>query len=164
MRTTESGFNEEVYLIAAQEHITAASALHQSGHSVLTYYVAGLAVECLFRAYATLVGAAHDDKHDLRRLAQSDRFFDFMPDDQQASLAAALGDVVTRWQNNHRYRSESALRRYLNAQNLFRLQDGRTIQGDVVKYNSGIILDGANTLITAGVIRWKHSKQRWNKA
>jgi hypothetical protein len=164
MRTTESGFNEEIYLITAQVHITAANTLYQSGHSALTYYVAGLAVECLFRAYAALVEAAHDEKHDLRRLAQSGRFFEFIPLEQQASLAAALGDVYTRWQNNHRYRSEAALRRYLNAQNLYRLPEGRTIQGDVVKYNSSIILDGATTLVTAGVVRWKSSKQRWKKA
>lgn len=119
-------------------------------------------MECLFRAYAALVGATHDDKHDLRRIAQSGRYFDFMPQDQHADLAAALGDVATRWQNNHRYRSEAALRRYLNAQNLFRLTEGRTIQGDVVKYNSSLILDGANRLITAGVVRWKSSKQRWS--
>lgn len=120
-------------------------------------------MECLFRAYVALVEAAHDEKHDLRRLAESGRFFEFMPEEEKANLSAALGDVYTRWQNNHRYRSEAALRHYLNAQNLFRLGEGRTIQGDVVKYNSSIILDGATTLVTAGVVRWKSSKKRWNK-
>jgi HEPN domain-containing protein len=68
MRTTESGFNEEVYLTPASEHITAAFELLEAERYALAYYVAGLAVECVFRAYATMVGAEHDDKHDLRRL------------------------------------------------------------------------------------------------
>jgi HEPN domain-containing protein len=165
MRTTDSGFNEEVYLLAAQEHIFSLNRLMDDPKQyVLAYYVSGLAVECLFRAYMTVVGAEHDAKHDLRKLAENARFVESMPEDQQDDVRAALGEVITRWRNNHRYRSESALRQFLKEEGLFKLPGGRSLRGDIVKHNVVTITESATLIVTVGAARWKVLKKKWQRS
>jgi hypothetical protein len=154
----------EEYMTAAREHYAALGDLPDiPSHLPLAYYLAGLAVECLFRAYSELVGAAHDSGHDLRRLAASARFFSFMPDSQRDDLSDDLNEVYKRWLNNHRYRSKSSLQRFLNDAELYRLPDKRTIKGDVTRYNWIVLYESSSNLLTWGIEQWKSSKDRFSK-
>lgn len=112
MRATESGFNQWVYLTAAQERITTANRLFHAEPPdyVLACYAAGVAVECLFHAYRERAGADNTARHDLGLHAQLGLFYDGMSSWQRQSVSALVSEVVSRWQNNHRYRSEEALR------------------------------------------------------
>lgn len=152
-------------MAAAREHFAALQSLpDRPSRFPLAYYLAGLAVECLFRAYSELTGGRHDAKHDLRLHAENGRFLDFMPRDQREDVQADIGDVWTRWLNNHRYRSVASLRRYLNENELYRLAGGRTIKGDVVEYNWGILQEASLRLLTIGIQRWEPSKAKWNRS
>ena len=65
----------EEYLSAAREHYEALLNMPEEPHHFpMAYYQAGLAVECLFRAYTELVGGEHEAKHDLRRHAANGLF------------------------------------------------------------------------------------------
>ncbi|WP_395141164.1 hypothetical protein [Armatimonas sp.] len=152
------------YLLAAREHFAELQrlTLDEIRHYPLTYYLAGVTVECLFRAYMTLVDAKFDDKHDLRQLAASGQFFRFMPSRQQDHLEAALSDVYRRWSNAHRYRSASSLRKFLNQHGLFK-NGQQHLSGDILKPNWEILYDGVDALMTIGLERWELSKTKWNK-
>jgi hypothetical protein len=52
------------YFRAAQERMTQASLLRREEHFALAMYVAGAAVECMFRAYHP-TDAEFDEKHDI---------------------------------------------------------------------------------------------------
>ena len=154
----------EEYLLAAREHFAELQQLTLDGvrHYPLAYYLSGVAVECLFRAYMALVDAKFDDKHDLRQLAASGQFFNFMPPSQQDQLEAALSDIYRRWSNAHRYRSSSSLRKYLNQHGLFK-NGHQHLSGDILKPNWEILYDGVDALMTAGLERWELSKTKWNR-
>lgn len=142
-------FRAETYALAAQEHITVILELHESQRYVLSHYVAGLSVECLLKAFKSRLDSALDERHDLRRLANKGRFFDHASEKQQPGIAAALGEIVTRWANGHRYRSESALRRFLTKRRLF------ARKGDVLKNSSRKIVNAALELVTFGAQKWQ---------
>ena len=145
-------FNAEDYLCAAKEHVHGARELYSMRRYVLAHYVAGLAVECLFRAYRRRIDKTFDERHDLRLLEKVCGFSDIVPDGQRKIISAALGDVVARWRNDHRYRSEESLRRFLKEKRL-----SLKIQGDFVKENSRRIVNAALQLVNLGDTSWKRN-------
>lgn len=152
---TGSGFNAEVYRRASLERMRTAQQLFRNRDYVMAAYVAGLAVECILRAYRFRLNPQFEGRHDLRRLAEESRFLTFVPEALRGTARAALGDLATRWSNDHRYRSSDALRQFLNAAGLFRLTGGRTVRGNVVRYNAEIVIDAMEMLVTIGDRRWK---------
>jgi HEPN domain-containing protein len=112
-------FNSLDYLSAAKEHVDGAGKLYNMQCYVLAHYVAGLAVECLLRAYRFRVDSNFDERHDLRALLKASRLADIVSNTDRPRINAALGDVVSRWQNDHRYRSKESLRRFLVTKKLY---------------------------------------------
>jgi hypothetical protein len=142
-------FRAETYADAAREHITVAFELHSTQRYALAHYVAGLAVECMLRAFKSRLDPVLDERHDLGRLARRGHFFDGASEKRQPFIAACLGEVVTRWDNGHRYRSESALRRFLTSRRLF------VGKGDLLKNSSRRIVNAALEVVTFGAEQWK---------
>ena len=64
----------QIYLEAAQEHKTLAFELHEARRYVMAHYVAGLAVECILRAYRYRFDPVFDSRHDLQALYSASRF------------------------------------------------------------------------------------------
>ena len=147
-------FNEHIYRRAAQEHILAAEKLFQSEHYVLGYYIAGTAVECIFRAYRFRNDPKFESRHDLRKLSVESGFLNNLPPDLYDEIFAATSEVATRWSNDHRYRSIDALRSFLNKAGLNRLNGSATIRGSVVEYNANAILEAATFIVTVGLRQW----------
>jgi len=147
-------FNAYDYLSAAREHVHGARELYSMRRYVLAHYVAGLAVECLFRAYRLRIDATFDERHDLRLLEKASGFSDIVPGSQRKIISAALGDVIARWQNDHRYRSEESLRRFLKERKL-----SLKVKGDFVKENSRRIANAALQLVNLGDTSWKNHTQ-----
>jgi len=140
----------EDYFKAASEYLAALRKLYENKEYVLTHYVSGLAIECLFFAFKfrSDLNATLDERHDLIELAHNSGFFDLVPE-KFKELNAALMLISVRWKNSHRYRSTKALRRYIVDEGLH-----RRIKGDVVKENSRIIMDAALVLFTHGAKQW----------
>jgi HEPN domain-containing protein len=159
MRSTESGFNELVYLAAAQERMTTVNLLLgvAAPHHVEVCYLAGVAVECLLLAYLHRNGGELDAGHNLGLLAIRSGFYEGMKPEQRQATAALIGEFVTRWQNNHRYRSEAALRRYFNEKKLYYVSGKQTTREDVLEFNARILVNAATEIVTLGVRRWPPS-------
>src|SRR5258706_7045723 len=101
-------FTSDVYLNAAVENLRAARILHEHGDYSLSHYVAGLAVECVLRAYCVRVSTEFDAKHDLRKLYKAGEFGRTYPEAVQRWIVARIDEVYIRWNNNHRFRSEKS--------------------------------------------------------
>lgn len=149
-----SGFNADVYSVAAQEHITVAVELHEAGRYVLAHYVAGLSVECLFRAYRHRIDPQFDERHDLYELYRAARFDENVPEERRVEIGAALTEVVRRWNNDFRFRSEAALRSYLKQARL-----DRHIRGNFLKESSRRIVNAAYVLVELGASQWNRSSK-----
>ena len=111
-------FRAETYAVAAQEHVTAAVELHEAERFALAHYIAGLAVECVLRAFKSRLDPVLDERHDLYQLAKGGRFFDRVSEKHLPDLLAAFGEVVARWDKLART-VESALRKFLVQRRLF---------------------------------------------
>lgn len=139
------------YRLAALDHIDEARLLYDERRYVLTHYVAGLAVECMFRAYAVRNGVPFDARHDLRQWFISARFDEVIARSRAETVSASYNTVVTQWNSAQRYYSTGFLRAYFrNA----RLDLG--IKGDVVKELSRRIVEAALEVVTEGILRWKN--------
>ncbi len=139
------------YREAAEEHLERLEYLHDRGFYALSHYIAGVAVECVLRAHLVMVDPEFDARHDIIELRRGARFFDFVPHEAQESVAAALGEVTTRWSNNHRYRSGASVLRYLKTAKL-----DRRVKGDALKYSSHRIVSASIHIVTMGLLRWKN--------
>ena len=137
----------EVYREAATEHLALARELHDTGRYVMSHYLAGLAAECILRAYQYRLSPVFSGRHDLQTLYRDAKFDDGMMPEQKTNTVAALTEVTRRWSNSHRYRSEDALRLFLRRANI-----GRT--GKFVRESSRRITNAAAVIGEIGVLRW----------
>jgi hypothetical protein len=124
-------------------------------------YTAGVAVECLLRAFKLLRTAEFDERHDLLALFAHSRIQelnDRLVEKQRSSRRAArspqdisawMSDVYNLWANDYRYASESRLRSELTSR-----RNIHGIKGDVLKAGACRLLNSAETLIERGALIW----------
>ena len=137
-------FEPRQYDRAALERIRQANDLYRReslvNHHTVAFYVAGLAVECMLRAFLTRKSREFDGRHDLNVLFTSSGIIDFNPvvgeltelSDEllvafKKELGSAIATVNRSWGNNLRYASESRLRSHFHDQSL-----ERGIKGDAL--------------------------------
>lgn len=144
-------FTSDVYLIAAVERAGAIQKLYDEQEYSLALYVAGVAVESMFRAYRVKLDPEFSARHNLYELAKEARFAEQVPERLAEKYAANLGVVSARWRNGHRYRSEEATLKFLNRAGLF-----KGIKGDVLKENARKTINAATEIVALGARRWKH--------
>jgi len=142
-------FTAEVYKAASVERAGSLRKLYDGRQYVLAMYVAGVAVEAMFRAYRCKVNQEFSSRHDLYALATEARFASHVPELYSASYAADLGIVAATWSNSHRYRSEAALRRFIKRGKL-----DRGIKGDALKENARRTVNAALGLVSLGARIW----------
>lgn len=138
------------YIDGASERIRAARAMYEEYRFVDAIYLAGVAVECILRAFASDEDDEFEGRHDLRRLMKVTTLERFVGEKQRQAISAALGDVWARWKNNYRYVADSRLRSEIK-----RLQLDRGIKGDALKENARVALENAYTLVNKGTFQWK---------
>ena len=137
----------ETYKEAAKEHKSLAQEMHEQGRYVMAHYLAGLAVECLLRAYHYRLSPVFSGRHDLQALYRDAQFDAVVPPVDKEKVNAALTEIVRRWSNSHRYRSEEALRLFLWRANLGR-------KGKFVRESSRRIVNAAIVIVEIGVLKW----------
>jgi hypothetical protein len=142
-------FRPEVYLEAAKERAGLLQFLYDADDYVVALYIAGVAVESMFRAFRARIDPRFDSRHDLYRLAADSRFASGVPASLADQYAADLGTLAVRWSNSHRYRSEAAARRYLKRARL-----DRGIKGDFLKENARLSVSAAIRLVSLGANIW----------
>jgi HEPN domain-containing protein len=147
-------FRSEHYLEAARERVFSAFRLFDSSRYAGAIYVAGVAVECLLRAYRLRKTNEFDEKHDLVELMKGSSIADFIPMELKQEFGASLTTVWRRWKNNYRYASMSRLSSELRDLGLF-----AGIKGDPLKENARVTLSAAEKLINAGVLSWNSKRE-----
>jgi hypothetical protein len=91
------------YISGASERVGAASTMYTEYRFVDAIYLAGVAVECVLRAFASEETDEFDARHDLSRLVKAATIERFVGEKQRQTISAALGEVWARWKNNYRY-------------------------------------------------------------
>jgi hypothetical protein len=145
-------FNAEVYFAAAQERTKEIEDLYKARRYVLAHYVAGVAVECILRAYRFRRNPQFDARHDLYLLLHSSGMIHALRPDEIYAANSALASVSFRWANDFRYRSEADLRKHLK-----RIGADRGIKGNVLKENARRTMEAASSFVRIGVKAWKRS-------
>jgi len=139
------------YFYAAQERMTQASLLRREEHFALAMYVAGVAVECMLRAYHR-TDAVFDEKHDIVQ-AFKNCDFDRLGDPARKRLRGPVQTVHLLWQNRFRFFSEDRLRAHLKA--LVQNQRGVNRGADFLKVRCQELEDACLVVVTTGVQRWR---------
>jgi HEPN domain-containing protein len=156
----------ETYYRASLERIRQASILYREEESyALAIYLAGVAVECMLRAFKMRKDPTFDERHDLRRLFRVSGMMEIRPESLKSSglsedqvnrylreLQASLSEIYSLWRNDFRFASEKRLRAHLKH---LRLERG--VRGDFLKANAGKLLSAAQTFINKGVMQWTSS-------
>lgn len=144
-------FTADAYREAALEHVVVARELYDANppRYVLAHYTAGLAVECMLRAYRCRVTPEFDERHDLRALYKAARFDEIVPANLQEQIGTARSVIETQWQNNHRFCSEEYLRSHFR-----RLMLDRGIRGDFLKERTRQIVNAAFDIVNVGNRQW----------
>ena len=137
------------YRLAALERIRAAEVLFNGRLYAECIYVAGVATECMLRAYRARFDPAFDSRHDLADLLNASGLEDLIPEKRRREVAAALGDVWVRWKNDYRYASSELLSAALRRRGLF-----DKIKGNQLKANARTTLDKSLELVGIGAARW----------
>ena len=148
-------FTAEAYHEASLEHVDSARELLNQNRFALANYTAGVAVECILRAYAFRYDKSFDCRHDLRAWYDAAKFDSIVPSTQREAIAAAQGIIYTHWSNSQRYCSIKFLRAYFKLAGL-----DRGIRGDFVKELTRRTVDAAFELITLGDQQWKRSSKK----
>ncbi|MGD0769162.1 MAG: hypothetical protein ABSB42_13330 [Tepidisphaeraceae bacterium] len=146
----------ELYRDAATERAVCARELYDGGWYVDANYLAGVAVECMLRAYRVMIDPEFDSRHDIGKLCKMAKFTDVVPPTDNDKVNAALGEVVALWSNNHRYLPSYALKDQWIKRNLHR--HGRHwIKGDFVKEQTRRLINAAFFIVSVGEAQWKTS-------
>ena len=146
---------EDSYRIAAVDHIGVAQDLYEYGQYPIAAYLAGLAVECMLRAYSHRLPGDFDARHDLRLWYRRSRFDVFVPETRKSDIGSALTIVASYWNNSQRYYSVQLLRaEWKNA------ELDRGIRGDYVKEITRRLVDAAWEVVTLGEEQWKNSLRK----
>jgi hypothetical protein len=143
-------FSAEGYQLAALERLDSAEKLYDGHDYVMCHYAAGLAVECILRAYRYRRDPEFDSRHDLYLLYRASGVDAVIPDKKRYAVNASLAIVYSLWSNDHRFRSKADLRRFLRRRGLH-----RGIKGDFVKESARRIRIEADYLVTLWSQLWK---------
>jgi HEPN domain-containing protein len=142
-------FRAEHYLEAARERIFSAVRLYELSRYSAAIYLAGVAVECILRAYILRKTKDFESRHDLSDLMRKSSIADFIPPKQNREFGMYLTTVWRRWKNNYRYASISRLSSEFRDIGLC-----TGIKGDPLKENARITLSASEKIINAGVLAW----------
>jgi hypothetical protein len=158
-------FTADHYYRAGVERISQAQHLFRSGkgYYALAMYAAGLAVECLLRAYLVRRTRAFESRHDLLLLLKESGILDLAPErlralglsaqqiqEHQKTLASTVNEVFVLWRNNYRFASEARLLAHLKRMKLY-----QRAKGDLLKAKAAELLKAAQRFVDKGVLQWQ---------
>ena len=124
-------------------------------------YTAGVAVECLLRAFKATRTDEFDERHDLRKLFSHSHILQLneslvanrrSPErtlESAQSMRACIAEIYTLWANDYRYASEDRLRSELS-----RKKKTASVKGDVLKASAYDLLNAAQKLVEKGTLLW----------
>lgn len=149
----------DTYRAGAFERLSDATELLAAKRYVACIYLAGRAVEGMFRALVCLKTREFDTGHDLRRLLKRAGSLGVLSDPDRDRLNEDLDRVAIAWQNQLRFAGEDQVRRWFK-----QLRLDRKTKGDVLKTNTRPFLNACSNIVNRGELAWirykKPSKKR----
>lgn len=158
-------FTADHYFRASVERVSQAQHLYRQGEGyyALAMYTAGLAVECLLRAYMVKRRREFESRHDLLLLFKESGILDVDADKlkakgltvgqiqaHQRSLWSSVNTVFILWRNNYRFASEARLLAHLKKMKMY-----RGVKGSLLKAKTHDLLGAAQIFIDKGVFQWQ---------
>jgi hypothetical protein len=161
-------FTADHYFRVSVERMSQASQAHflyraGKGHYALAMYAAGLAVECLLRAYMVKRKREFESRHDVLLLIKESGILQVDQDTLKTKglsdmeiqthrkvLWSSVNDVFILWRNNFRFASEERVRTHLKKMKLY-----QGAKGDLLKAKSYDLLRAAQRFIDRGVLQWQ---------
>jgi hypothetical protein len=158
-------FTADHYFRASVERMSQAQRLYREGEGyyALAMYTAGLAVECLLRAYMVKRKREFESRHDMLLLFKESGILDVDPERLKAKgltdlqiqghqkvLWSSVNDVFILWRNNYRFASEARLRAHLKKMRLY-----QGVTGGLLKAKAYDLLQAAQGFIDKGVLQWQ---------
>jgi hypothetical protein len=140
----------EGYRVAALERIGEANAMRRERRYVLAMYLAGLAAECMLRAWHH-PDLPFNERHDIARLFSACDL-DRLGDSAVRRLRPAVQTIHALWLNSYRFAHEAQVRRHLHELGLDR-ELRRT--ADSLKVRCGDLFDASAEVVTVGGDRWR---------
>jgi hypothetical protein len=137
------------YRRAALERIGEANALRRDERFALAMYVAGVAAECMLRAYHH-EDRPFDERHDLVLLfGHCD--LERLGDSARRRLRGPLQTIHLLWSNTFRFAPESMVRQHLHRAGL-----DRDVPGDAnpLKAKCIELFNACSEVVTVGELRW----------
>jgi len=148
-------FGPETYRAGAHVRMKDAEALWDCKRYVGCMYLAGRAVECVFRALITLRERTRlDTGHDLRALMKYAGRLGLLESRDRDILNESIDKVSAIWRNNLRFAGSEQVRGMLKA-----IKKDRGVRGDFLAHNCRVLLDASAKIVERGDIAWKRSKK-----
>jgi hypothetical protein len=141
------------YRLAALERLAEATALRRDGRYVLAMYVAGVAAECMLRAWHH-PDLPFDERHDAVRLFQACDL-DRLGDSARRRLRAPVESIHLLWSNAYRYAHEAQVRAHLHEAGLDR---GVHRRADRLKVKCSELMDACTEVVVVGEDRWRKKR------
>jgi hypothetical protein len=132
-------------------------------------YAAGLAVECMLRAYVRKATNQFDSRHNLSKLFVESRLDTRLEEqlgrkgydiasavvvERLTRLGTAVGVVASMWRNSYRYASDGMLCRDFLDRKVVQARDNKGTKAQVLRKQARLLLRGARTIISAGKEAW----------
>ena len=140
------------YRFASLNRLGAADALRRSASFSLSMYVAGVAAECMLRAWHH-PDRPFDERHDIVRLFHACDL-DRLGDSARRRLRDPLQTIHELWQNGYRYAHDDQVRSYLHELGLDRDVHRKA---DKLKVKCDELFDACAEVVSVGAARWNRN-------
>lgn len=170
-------FKPRDYHEAAQERLSQAELLfdvpsegvkdRRGDRYVVVVYLAGVAVECMLRAYRLKENKQFDSRHQLAELFVESKLDTRLEEwlnnqgveprivnDQLTKLKAAADEVAELWRNEYRYASERLLFRDFLRRGIIPKKGVKGSKAQVLRQRAKTLLRYARVVVEAGVKAW----------
>ena len=143
-------FGKDSYKSGALERLRDAQVLKESKRFCATVYIAGRAVEAMFRAYywktkSNLLNTGHS----IKDLAKECGIYDYVGKKGQQKMAASIQTLIRLWENDLRYASNTKLCDKVRKYSSYQGKDN-----DVAFMVARDALEAATGILTTGVAVW----------
>ena len=120
---------------------------------IFSIYCAGVAIECMLRAYITKYTLEFDSKHDLEKLYEKSQIASKLSNNEKEQLSTAIKRVNKFWNNNLRYTSEKRIKRVI-AHEIIRKHTNSKDISNYIKNVYSDIFNATELIITKGKEKW----------
>jgi len=127
-----------------------AKILYASEKWVGAIYLAGRAVEALFRCLLWRQSKEQEIGHDLKKMLTRVRSWDLLPQADEMMIRSCLNKIAVIWRNDLRFTGDERFYRILKQSKRDQGIGKMPVKGDPAKANAKIVLEACETIIAIG--------------